>query len=360
MDKKLVRKYAGRSCAAAVFIAAAAFSRQVFDGAAQGVDVCLKLIVPSLFPFFALSEIIIRCGLSERLGKLVQRPFSFFTGLPGVCSAAFVTGACAGYPVGARTALALLDSGRIDRSQCESLLAFCNNSGPAFIIGAVGAMLKDGGAAALLLFTHLLAALTVGVVLRPAQSVRREAAPPCGDKEEASFSQALAPSIASAGKIMLSVCCTVVFFSALISVAEAAGAVSAASSLISRAFPALSGCSRALTLGLFELSAGIKSLPEGASVQALVCASMLLGWGGLSVHAQVRNLAYGKKISLRRFTAGKALQSAISALYTLPALSLPPFFGISAALAVFAIFVCFSKGLKKSKKAYIIRSFDVR
>ena len=51
---------------------------------------------------------------------------------------------------GARTAIALYENGQCSRAEAERLLAFCNNSGPAFILGVVGTGVFGSGAAGLL------------------------------------------------------------------------------------------------------------------------------------------------------------------------------------------------------------------
>ncbi len=56
----------------------------------------------------------------------------------GACSSALALGFVGGYPVGARTAIALYENGQCSKTEAERLLAFCNNSGPAFILGGGG------------------------------------------------------------------------------------------------------------------------------------------------------------------------------------------------------------------------------
>ena len=69
--------------------------------------------------------------------------------------------------MGARTAIALYEKGQCSKTEAERLLAFCNNSGPAFIFGVVGAGVFASGKIGLLLYLiHLLASLCVGVLFR--------------------------------------------------------------------------------------------------------------------------------------------------------------------------------------------------
>ena len=52
---------------------------------------------------------------------------------------AFVLGIISGFPLGAICAKDLYKAGNLSKPEAERLLTFCNNSGPLFIIGTVGA-----------------------------------------------------------------------------------------------------------------------------------------------------------------------------------------------------------------------------
>ena len=43
------------------------------DSAEQAIEMCLTVLVPTLFPFLVLSGIFIKCGFAERLGRLLDR-----------------------------------------------------------------------------------------------------------------------------------------------------------------------------------------------------------------------------------------------------------------------------------------------
>ena len=141
------------------------FTRETSQAAADGVALCAQVLIPSLFPFFVVSSLCVQTGLAALAGRAFEKPMRFLFGVPGVCAPAFVLGLVGGYPVGARTAISLYEQGACTKAEAERLLAFCNNSGPAFILGAVGASMLGGtGAGALLYATHVLASVTVGVL----------------------------------------------------------------------------------------------------------------------------------------------------------------------------------------------------
>ncbi len=133
----------------------------------EGLALCYNVIIPSLFPFFILTSLVISLGLAGYLGRLLEPVMRPLFHVGGPCAAALALGFVGGYPVGARAALTLYQSGQCTKTECERLLAFCNNSGPAFILGVVGAgIFADSRVGLLLCLTHALASVCVGLVFR--------------------------------------------------------------------------------------------------------------------------------------------------------------------------------------------------
>ena len=80
-----------------------AFPGESAQGARQGVSLCAELIIPSLFPFFVLSSLLIATGLAELCARPLGRLLSPLFGTSGAGLSALVLGLVGGYPVGART-----------------------------------------------------------------------------------------------------------------------------------------------------------------------------------------------------------------------------------------------------------------
>ena len=109
------------------------------EAAKSGLALCYNVIIPSLFPFFVLSSLVVELGLAGYLGRLLEGLMRPLFHVSGACASAFALGFIGGYPVGAKTAISLYENGMCTKTEAERLLAFCNNSGPAFILGVVGA-----------------------------------------------------------------------------------------------------------------------------------------------------------------------------------------------------------------------------
>ena len=292
---------------------------EAIAGAKDGLTLCFNVIVPSLFPFFVLSSLVVDLGLAAYLGRALEGLMRPLFRVSGSCAAAVALGFIGGYPVGARTALQLFQQGLCTKTEAERLLSFCNNSGPAFILGVVGAgVFGDSRVGLLLYLTHALASLIVGLLFRfyggrdARQSLRSKAKPIQAVTVPAAFTGAVTRSLQST----LNICAFVVFFSVVLQLLTAYGVFTALARLL-----ALAGFqaewARRLVAGLLELSSGVASLQGGAGLAGRVSmAAFMLGWAGLSVHCQVLSFLVDSGLSARVYLAGKLCHGLIAAALT--------------------------------------------
>ena len=278
------------------------------QAARDALELCAQTVIPSLFPFFVLSSLLIACGASELLSELLSPLMRPLFGLSGAGAAALALGLCGGYPVGARAAAELVESGSLSQDEGERLLAFCNNAGPGFLLGVCGAgVFSSSRAGAALYLIHVAAALCTGLLIcralppvPPGKSTHKTAKP-------MRFSTAFPAAVQNALTGCLNVSAFVVFFTVLARLLL---------HFLPVAFASLLPC--ALLLGFLELTSGVLSLP--CSRAGFLACAALLGWGGLSVHCQTLSVLAVSPLSARYYLKGKALQSLLSLLLALPAL----------------------------------------
>ena len=58
----------------------------------RGLTLCARTVIPALFPFMVLSELLVRSGAGEALGRIFSRPMRYIFGLSGAGSTAVVLG----------------------------------------------------------------------------------------------------------------------------------------------------------------------------------------------------------------------------------------------------------------------------
>ena len=107
------------------------------QGVRDGISLCLASVIPALFPFFVAAQLLTALGAAEVLGRAAGPLFRRLFGIDGAGAAAFLLGLIGGYPVGAKAAGSLVRQGLLSPEDGARLLIFCNNAGPAFILGIV-------------------------------------------------------------------------------------------------------------------------------------------------------------------------------------------------------------------------------
>lgn len=287
-------------------------------GAKNGLSLCFNVIVPSLFPFFVLSSLVVDMGLAACLGRALEGIMKPLFRVSGSCAAAVALGFIGGYPVGARTALQLYRQGLCSKTETERLLAFCNNSGPAFILGVVGAGVFNDSRIGLLLYcTHAAASLVVGILFRfygRAKDIQTVTRPK--PIKAVTFPAALTGAVNQALQSTLSICAFVVFFAVVLHLLSTWGVVPALAGLFVRlGLPP--EWAELLTAGILELSSGVTSLMGGSGVTGRASmAAFMLGWAGLSVHCQVLSFLADSELSPKTYLAGKLCHGLIAAALT--------------------------------------------
>lgn len=257
----------------------------------QGISLCGNTVIPSLFPFFAVITFLLRLGLADLLRPLCAPLMMPLFRLRGICAAPLLAGLMGGYPTGAKTISELYEQGSLTRGEAELLLGFCNNCGPGFLLGFVGAgVLGSTPLGAYLFLIHAAAALLTGMIL--CRLPRKPEAPPLPCSllaENHSLSMALTASVSSALRSTLNICAYVVLFRTM-------------AALLPHLPPPI--------IGAVEMVSGISLLDPGRS--GFVMAAAIAAWGGISVHCQT--MAVTGELSLRYHTAGKILQAILSTL----------------------------------------------
>lgn len=265
--------------------------RTAVEGASAGLDLCVKTVIPSLFPFFVLSILQTNSltGISipflQSLGSLYK--------IPRNAESLLLSGYLGGYPVGAQCISCAYREGALCREDAERMLAFCNNAGPAFLFGMIGSLFPSIHFAWALWGIHILSSFLVAVCIpgKPGSNAQIRSHP------ELSLADALKQAL----QIMAVVCGWVIVFRVIITFFQR---------WLFFLFPI--AFQVALT-GVLELSNGCweLSIISPVSLRFVLC-SCMLAFGGICVLMQTISITQG--LSLRFYIAGKLLQTFFSFL----------------------------------------------
>lgn len=309
------------------------FSKTNLIAAKNGLILWANNVVPSLFPFFVITELLSNTNLVYHVGKLFDKLMRPLFNVPGECAFAFVMGLISGYPTGGKIVADLRKQGICTKEEGDRMLAFTNNSGPLFIISCVGVSLfGDTKTGFLLLFTHVLAAITVGIIFGRLSAKKRKSkecfstkSTPSYIKEPVKFcdiGKLLGESIHNAISTILMIGGFIVIFSVIISILQNSHLLD----YLAKIFNPLSSIlgfdirfTKPVLAGIIELTNGINmvaNIPIKAISQNIILCAFLLGFGGISVLLQVFSILSKTDLSIKKYIIGKFLQGIIAAIYT--------------------------------------------
>ncbi len=282
-------------------------SEAAIEYVTQGLLLCARTVIPSLFPFMVLSEIIVTGRLFDRPLGWLMRPFGRLLRLPAAGCTATVLGLLCGFPVGAKCATLAWREGLLSRTEAERTVAIANAPSSAFLISAVGVTLWENRRFGVALYVCvLLSSLTVGILLgRLSKNEERNAQNEPAPLSSPHFGARLfTNAIRSATRSILIVCAYVIFFSALMGTV---GSLLEASRL--------SGAGVASLFAVLELSGGVCRIAAlGNTLHAAILTALAVGWSGISVHCQVQSICDGTGLSLRPYLLARVLVALLSAL----------------------------------------------
>lgn len=314
------RRYIPMFAAVCAMITLILDSKTAIQASADAIELCARTAIPSLFPFFVLSGLLVPYASELHipwLGKILQVPSGF--------EAIFLLGCLGGYPVGAQCVAQSYTSGKFDKAQAQRMLGFCTNCGPAFLFGIVASAFSDPWAPFAVMLIGILSAVLVGA-LWPGVSAMRQDLP---DVPKVTVPQAVQQAMRS----MSSVCAWIILGKVLLAFA---------SKWVLWRFP---DEATIILTGLMELTNGCLVL-TGCTSEGLrliiACASC--SFGGLCVAMQAASICSQVKLSPKFYLPQKALQAgiaaALAAVYCKLSLPAPLRLMILAVLCIFSLILC--------------------
>ncbi len=136
------------------------------QGIINGLNLCYTSIIPSLFPFFVFSKLIMHSKYSHVLG-IILAPYARY-GLKiysKSAGTAILLGLVGGFGSGGVCVQSLYEKKTVTLAQAHVLMCMIINAGPAFVVACVGTLMLNSTAAGWLIYASLcISSLITGAV----------------------------------------------------------------------------------------------------------------------------------------------------------------------------------------------------
>lgn len=283
----------------AVFLLSLLYSDRISHSVKSGLMLCANVIIPSVFPFMILSDLLYRFldfSSMKRFGSVFERVFR----IDQAGLYPFFLGILCGFPLGVKCVCDLYRDGVLSKNEAERLIGFCNNTGPAFLVAGVGVGLRKSLPEGLIIYISMvLSAIIVGILF----SIN-ERMPKSSDTDLLKRDFSLTSSIKNAGFGTLGVCSYLTFFACIVGLLRG---------LLGETLPYL------LIISFIEIGSAASILSKTAILSSsltLLFTSFAVGFSGLSVHLQAMSYLNETDISVKKYFVMKLLEGIFAAAIT--------------------------------------------
>ena len=260
----------------------------------DGLSFSINAIIPTLFPFFILSDLwadVFSIPNNSIASKFFQKVFY----LNGESLTAFILGLICGFPVGVKAAAELYKDKKLSKDELSHICGFSNNPSLAFVISGVGAgILGSINTGVKLYLSVVISAIIVGIIFRRKNTISHNT----NVISKQTFD--LVESIKNAALSSLNVAAYIVFFSAL------TGLISVITNSI--------GVTTIFS-ALFEVGNAVNSISKLSNIDTNIRLSLIgfaLGFSGFSVHLQAFSFL-PREVSRTKYLFMKLIQGIICA-----------------------------------------------
>ncbi|QIB69372.1 hypothetical protein Ami103574_08550 [Aminipila butyrica] len=262
------------------------FPETALLSAQKGIAIWAANILPAMLPFFICVHFMNSIGITRYLN-----PSCF----------AFSMSALSGYPMGAKVIGDMGRSGHIPPVECRRLVSFCSTSGPAFMVGSVGAsMIGNNISGIIIAVSHLGGALLNGVLVTGLMAVfseeyrtykkrDRRNQGKRGEAFSGDYLDAFTNSILSAFRSLGIILAYIILFMMMTDTMQLWGVMDGIHNIYYVG----------IFKGIFEMTVGCSAISGTMAVtlaQKTIGCSLLISFGGLSILGQSMSMLQGSGV----------------------------------------------------------------
>lgn len=272
----------------------------IFDTISYSLNIWVSTLVPSMFPFFIISDILISYHIIDYIPKFIKKYFSLIFNVSEEVISIFFLSLLSGFPSNARITKTLYQNNLLSKEEASHALTFTHFANPLFVISTVGVLfLNNESYGYIILISHYLGNIIIGILSRNTITNNNINYKPNINKSQ-SFSNTLIKAIKSSIDTLLLILGTLTCFLVL-------------SSLIINRLN-INLYSSFLIKGILEMTMGLKSISllNLSDIYKVVISTMFISFGGLAVHMQVLSQLVDTDISYQPFFVARIFHAIIS------------------------------------------------
>jgi sporulation integral membrane protein YlbJ len=317
------------------------YPEQAVKSSLRGLTIWWDVVFPALLPFFITAEMMMGFGVVHFLGVLLEPLMRPIFRVPGAGAFVMAVGLISGNPMGAKLTARLREQGLVSREEGERLVSFTSTAGPLFLFGAIAVgFFENTWIGIILAIAHYGSAMLVGILMR---FYERQAPPSSLSGKKAGFilfralramhrarlkdsrtlGQLIGQSVTSAVQTLLLIGGFIMMFSVLTHLINYVGITRPLENGISYVLDLCSlprDLATPVLAGLFEITLGSQLAsavgPTAPLIYKLTIVSLVVGWNGLSIHAQVASMISRTDLRYFPYFMAKILHGLLAAVIT--------------------------------------------
>ena len=264
-----------------------------------GINIWINYLIPSLFPFFVISDILINYNITSYIPTHLKSLFKKIFNITDNMLTILLLSIISGFPSCGRNIKAMYEEKNITEEEANHLLVFAHYSNPVFILVTIPIILKIN-TSIIILLSHYISTFIIALIIK--KRFKHKENIKIHNWNKLNFGNVLVESINKSVDSILSICGIIVTFYLL--------------STIIVDILNINIYEESLIRGLLEITSGIESLKlvNTNTIYKSVITTCFLSFGGLSIHLQTKSYLINTKINYLYFLVGRIYQTIISGI----------------------------------------------
>lgn len=289
-------------------------SKSVLEAVSFSFNIWKDNVFPSLFPFFVLSELLINYGFIDLIGEIFKPFMNKIFKTKGVGAFALIMSLISGFPSSAKYIRELYKQELINENEATKLLMFTHFSNPLFILGTISLLfLNNKEVGLLILICHYLGNLIIGIIFRnyfPSSDEKQKVSikkvinkiSEQRTRNKKSFGEIITNALLNSINTLILILGVVTMFLVITTIID--------NNININSFH------QSILNGIIEMTQGLKYVSLEPIPLKLKCtiSTMIISFGGLSVHMQIISILSDTKIKYFPFLTARILHAVISSL----------------------------------------------